>query len=258
MPFPPHPADSEPTALLLLTLETAVPMWAVTAASWLAERRVRESQDAAEVIAHGADVLFHAPARKPGKTGTTGPGLAAITREQADAGVTARGYRPAEVFNAIAKGLGIGAYQPGGVTWLGRHWCTAPHGACPGVIPASLLPEPRLTVTRLADDPLGQDHTAAGRSLLEVREDLGCRLAAVLSGEVVRVSRLTGAERADRLAANTDLIVQHADEAMFGEDEGQVALRELAEVVAILALQPGGVDFAGRHWCIAHDVCEAA
>src|SRR5215471_15823155 len=154
--LPPPPAGREQTALLLLTLETAVPMWAVTVASWPAGRRAR----------------------------------AASARAQAAAGDTARGYRPAEVCTAIAKGLGIGACQPGGVTWFGRHWCTAPHGTCPGVIPASLLPEPRLTVTRLADDPLGTDHGPADRTLLEAREDLGSGLAAVLPAEVVRVSRL--------------------------------------------------------------------
>jgi len=240
---PPHPADSERTALLRVTLETAVPMWAVTVASWPTGRRLREAHEAAEVISHGADVLFHAPMRKPGA---------------AAPGQMAREYRPAEVCNAIAKALGIGAHQPGGVTWLGRHWCTAPHGTCPGVIPASLLPEPRLTVVVLADDRLGQDHTSAGDALLEAREDLGRRLTEVLPAEVVRASRLTGTERARRLAAAADLIAQHADEAAFGEDTEQVAFGKLAEVVAILALQPGGVEFAGRHWCVAHDACEVA
>jgi hypothetical protein len=237
---PRDPADSERITLLQVTLETAVPMWAVTVASWTADRRMRAAHDAAEVIAHGADVLFHTPPRRPG---TTAP------RQ------TTREYRPGEVFSAIAKALAIGAHQPGGVTFLGRHWCTAPHASCPGVIPASLLPAPQLTVIVLADDPLGQDHTS---TLQEVREDLGRRLAGVLPAEVVRASRLTGAERAARLAADTDLIAQHADEAIFGEDDGQVALRKLAEVVAILALQPGGVEFAGRHWCVTHDACETA
>jgi hypothetical protein len=256
--FPGHPEDNERAARLLLVLETAVPMWAVKVAGWPADRRMREARGAGDVVAHGAGVLFSPPARKPGQTGTGGPALVAITKDQADAGVKAREYRPAEVFNAIAKGLGIGACQPGGVTWLGKHWCTAPHGTCPGVIPAGLLPEPRLSITRLAGDPLTRDFTLQDRDLREIREDLGRRLAAMLPGDVVRASRLTGTERAARLAANTDLIVQHADKAMFDDEEGRVAFRELAEVVAILALQPGGVDFAGRHWCVSHDACEAA
>src|SRR5215472_3773959 len=99
--LPPPPAGREQTALLLLTLETAVPMWAVTVASWPAGRRAREACEAAEVIAHGADVLFHAPASQPGKSGTAMRGPAASARAQAAAGDTARGYRPAEVCTAI-------------------------------------------------------------------------------------------------------------------------------------------------------------
>lgn len=32
---------------------------------------------------------------------------------------------------ALARGIAIGAHQPGDVTWAGRHWCTAPHLDCP-------------------------------------------------------------------------------------------------------------------------------
>jgi hypothetical protein len=60
--------------------------------------------------------------------------MATLTREQLAAGLKARDYRPAEIFNAVAKGLGLGALVPGGVTWLGRHWCTTPHGKCPGTL----------------------------------------------------------------------------------------------------------------------------
>lgn len=34
-----------------------------------------------------------------------------------------------EVFNALAEGLACAAYQPGGVTFAGRHWCTG-HRQC--------------------------------------------------------------------------------------------------------------------------------
>ncbi|WP_445520496.1 hypothetical protein [Streptomyces sp. NEAU-174] len=37
----------------------------------------------------------------------------------------------AEVLNAMAACLALGAHQPGGVTWAGHHWCTAPHDNCP-------------------------------------------------------------------------------------------------------------------------------
>lgn len=32
--------------------------------------------------------------------------------------------RVTEVFNALAEGLACAAYQPGGITFAGRHWCT--------------------------------------------------------------------------------------------------------------------------------------
>lgn len=35
----------------------------------------------------------------------------------------------AAAFNALAEGLACAAYQPGGVTFAGRHWCTD-HAAC--------------------------------------------------------------------------------------------------------------------------------
>jgi hypothetical protein len=35
----------------------------------------------------------------------------------------------ARAFNALTKGLAIAAYQPGGVTFGGQHWCTD-HQAC--------------------------------------------------------------------------------------------------------------------------------
>lgn len=37
----------------------------------------------------------------------------------------------ARVLSAMAAGLALGAYQPGGITWGGSHWCTAPHPECP-------------------------------------------------------------------------------------------------------------------------------
>jgi hypothetical protein len=37
----------------------------------------------------------------------------------------------AAVFNHLARGLAAAAYQPGGVTWAGQHWCTD-HAVCEG------------------------------------------------------------------------------------------------------------------------------
>lgn len=37
----------------------------------------------------------------------------------------------AQVLNAMATGLALGALEYGGVTFLDRHWCTAEHPDCP-------------------------------------------------------------------------------------------------------------------------------
>jgi hypothetical protein len=40
------------------------------------------------------------------------------------------------LLGAMATCLALGAHQPGGITWAGRHWCTAPHTNCPKTRPA--------------------------------------------------------------------------------------------------------------------------
>lgn len=56
-------------------------------------------------------------------------------RPRACAGVTVEG-RPgtAGVFAALAGGLAAAAFQPGGVTWRGRHWCVD-HARCEAARP---------------------------------------------------------------------------------------------------------------------------
>jgi hypothetical protein len=125
------------TELMMIFLEAAVPRWAARVWSWTPDRRAAEAEDIAWVIACGADALFR-PEDKPTPAQMRLPAPHQLTRQQMDDGVKARDYRPAEVFNAIATGLAIGALLPGGVTWHGAHWCAAPHGTCPGVLTAWL------------------------------------------------------------------------------------------------------------------------
>lgn len=52
----------------------------------------------------------------------------------------------ASAFNALAEGLACAAYQPGGVTFAGRHWCTD-HARCERAaagLPDEPEPEPVL------------------------------------------------------------------------------------------------------------------
>lgn len=41
------------------------------------------------------------------------------------------GRHCAATFAHLAKGLAALAYQPGGVTFAGAHWCVHPHPGCP-------------------------------------------------------------------------------------------------------------------------------
>ncbi|MGW7001335.1 hypothetical protein ACWGCW_00560 [Streptomyces sp. NPDC054933] len=36
-----------------------------------------------------------------------------------------------QALNALVRALALGAYQPGGITWSGAHWCVRPHDHCP-------------------------------------------------------------------------------------------------------------------------------
>jgi hypothetical protein len=66
------------------------------------EQRIARASGLADIIASQGDIILY----RGGKKGET-----------------------AKAFNAMAEGLAIGAYQPGGVTFLGEHWCTD-HEAC--------------------------------------------------------------------------------------------------------------------------------
>jgi hypothetical protein len=100
---------------------------------------------------------------------------------------------------------------------------------------------PQVTAVRLGADPLA---TAGDPALIAVREDLGTALEAA-------VPRMTVPAGTAGLPADTDIIVRHADSAAFdtASADGRAALSALARVTALLARQPGGIGFAGRHWC---------
>jgi hypothetical protein len=55
------------------------------------------------------------------------------------------------------------------------------------------------------------------------------------------------------IAARGDLILYRGGK----HGESATAFNALAEGLAIGACQPGGVTFAGQHWCTDHAACEA-
>lgn len=65
-------------------------------------------------------------------------GLADVISEAGDRLTAPGNFRDPEdrrtrskVLNAMAACLALGARQEGGITWAGRHWCTAVHADCP-------------------------------------------------------------------------------------------------------------------------------
>ena len=55
-------------------------------------------------------------------------------------------------------------------------------------------------------------------------------------------------------------IAHHGDAIMYRSKPGATAeaFNHLARGLACAAFQPGGVTFAGQHWCVDHGECEAA
>lgn len=68
-------------------------------------------------------------------------------------------------------------------------------------------------------------------------------------------------QQRQRLAREAaQVIASQGDVLMFGGRKGAAAnaFNHLARGLAAAAYQPGGVDFAGQHWCTDHAPCEHA
>jgi hypothetical protein len=88
--------------LLPIGLSAAVPLWIEELRPLEPEQRLARASGLADIIAEHGDIILY----RGGKRGES-----------------------ARAFNALAEGLAIGAFQPGGVTAFGQHWCTD-HAAC--------------------------------------------------------------------------------------------------------------------------------
>ncbi|UJW28842.1 hypothetical protein L3Q67_26645 [Saccharothrix sp. AJ9571] len=64
------------------------------------------------------------------------------------------------------------------------------------------------------------------------------------------VAGLTAAERRRLASEAATIIGSHGDDLMFGGKHTGDAFATLARALAVLAHQPGGVSFAGLHWCV--------
>lgn len=90
-------------ALLTGMLQIAVPLAIGEMRGWSEEARLAKAAEYGQVIVgeNGSDILFRS--EKKGET--------------------------AKAFNALARALAALAYHPGGVTFMGQHWCVN-HDKC--------------------------------------------------------------------------------------------------------------------------------
>jgi hypothetical protein len=99
------PAEALTRHPALGLLAVAVPMHIAELRALTTDQRLGIARECGQVIAeHGDDLMFRS---KPG--------------------------RPAAAFNNLARGLAAAAYQPGGITFAGMHFCTD-HGACQAAV----------------------------------------------------------------------------------------------------------------------------
>ncbi len=89
---------------LITALQAAVPLHMAEMRDWSEKRRNNEGHFAAQVIAAKGDVLQFGGSKKG---------------------------QAAHAFNWLARGLAVAAFQPGGVTFAGLHWCVEDDEDCP-------------------------------------------------------------------------------------------------------------------------------
>lgn len=90
-------ADDPRQIALVESLTFLVPMWMDEIRDLTDAQRIARAKRCGAMVAERGDVLQFGSS----KTG-----------------------KATEVFNALAEGLACAAYQPGGITFASRHWCT--------------------------------------------------------------------------------------------------------------------------------------
>jgi hypothetical protein len=115
---------------LVATLEAAVPLWIWELRNWRPEHRIARAKACGQAVtAHGDQILFRSKGRAPkwekahGKPGDAEyqPAMRVHDGSPGTAGA----------FNRLAEGIACAAYQPGGITVFGLHWCAGPdRGGC--------------------------------------------------------------------------------------------------------------------------------
>lgn len=103
-----HASRDTVDPLLSVCLSFAVPLWIERVKTWSPEERQAKAHAAGHMVAYGAGAAAVATSGKE-----KGKGKKRKKRPNQGA---------AEVFNAMACGLAILSYCPGGSTFAGQHW----------------------------------------------------------------------------------------------------------------------------------------
>lgn len=119
----------------IVTLEVAVPLWAHRWAGRPVAARMARANGLGQFVAHHGDrILYRHKGGKPNRIPAQEPsgGWQTVGRTHAPPDTVIPNPSSAEVFNALAEGIGIlSLHTPGGVNLFGRHW----HHGCPATTP---------------------------------------------------------------------------------------------------------------------------
>jgi hypothetical protein len=108
--------DALPADALAIALSAAVPLWILEVRGWTQLERAERAAACAAIVSMGE--------KQDEVRGRHGAGPALLANGEIASGSNEGG--PAAVFTAIACGLAILSYQPGGIFYAGRHWETKP------------------------------------------------------------------------------------------------------------------------------------
>lgn len=77
-------------------------------------------------------------------------------------------------------------------------------------------------------------------------------LAVAVPGEIARLRLLPLSQAVEVARASAQTVAESADELLFGGKRAAATFAALARGLAALSFAPGGVVFAGMHWCAVH------
>jgi len=88
-----------------------------------------------------------------------------------------------------------------------------------------------------------------GRSLSD-NVALVATLGVAVPMRIEEMSTWDDAARQSMTTWSVDIVCAHGDDLLYGGEHCAKAFNALAQGLAILAYRPGGVTFAGLHWCV--------